>query len=175
MATQTPYQARKSAGLCVECGRGRAATGRVRCRACLRHESERQLERRLKARGKGACAYCGKPVRVPVACDGCREDQRAEHDEARVTRQRDPAAVAGLAAQTRERQLVEVIAAVALLRRGRWSVVELAAELGQHKRTTYRMISAIRRAGIVVEASREGSYRYYAIPAESLRKVLRLM
>jgi predicted DNA-binding transcriptional regulator YafY len=80
----------------------------------------------------------------------------------------------------RGRQLHHVMSAMLILRRGRWTVSELAAELRVRQRTAYRLISALRRVGVTVEVSREREVDrgmaagYYTIPAEPLRKLLKL-
>lgn len=57
---------------------------------------------------------------------------------------------------------------------------ELAAELRVRQRTAYRLIGALRRVGVTVEVSREREVDrgmeagYYTIPAEPLRKLLKL-
>jgi hypothetical protein len=113
-------------------------------------------------------------VSVPVLCERCKE-RRAECAAARRVRvQREPHLVAGLGEIVRERQLRQVLTAVLLLRRGRWTIRELAAELDQHWRSTYRMIAAIRLAGITVDATREAKSVYYSNPPEPLRRILRL-
>jgi len=70
--------------------------------------------------------------------------------------------------------------ATVVLRRGRWTMVELADELGIHWRTAYRVVTDLRAAGVVVEISREreegqrGFVGYYQVPGEPLRKLLKL-
>jgi hypothetical protein len=80
----------------------------------------------------------------------------------------------------RGRLLVEAISALRVLRRGRWTVAELSDELGIHWRAGYRLLASLRAAGVTVEVSREhgpgkrGYDAYYQIPAEPLRRLLRL-
>ena len=81
---------------------------------------------------------------------------------------------------SRGRLLTEAIRAMVMLRRGRWTVPELADELGIQWRSGYRLLASLRAAGITVEVSRERSggrgmgEGHYSIPAEPLRRLLRL-
>ena len=78
----------------------------------------------------------------------------------------------------RGRVLHEALQVLLVLRRGRWTMAELAAELGVYWRTAYRLVEALREAGVTVEVSadQDGDQRprYYQVPAEPLRKLLRL-
>jgi predicted DNA-binding transcriptional regulator YafY len=74
----------------------------------------------------------------------------------------------------RTRLIRDVIGALVVLRRGRWTILELADELKMQWRSTYRLIAALRATGVTVERSQEGVAAYYQIPAEELRKLLRL-
>lgn len=81
----------------------------------------------------------------------------------------------------RGRLLTEALLAMVVLRRGRWTVRELADELGLGSRSAYRMLASLRAAGVTVEASYERwsgtrglGEGHYTIPAEPLRKLLRL-
>lgn len=81
--------------------------------------------------------------------------------------------------QGRGRILGDALRAMLVLRHGRWTMQELGAELGLQWRTTYRLIEVMRQAGVTVEVSREGNVRgmapgHYRIPAEPLRRLLRL-
>ncbi len=68
--------------------------------------------------------------------------------------------------------------ALIVLRRGRWTMAELADELGIHWRTAYRVVRDLRAAGVVVERSieREGQIQivHYQASAAALRRLLRL-
>jgi hypothetical protein len=81
---------------------------------------------------------------------------------------------------TRGRLLTESVRAMILLRRGRWTVADLAVELGILGRSTYRLLASLRAAGVVIEVTREhgpgkkGFTALYRIPAEPLRDLLRL-
>lgn len=160
--------------LCANCHRRPRVPNRTRCKPCLHLLCESARRLRVKRAAAGVCRSCATPVRAPVYCDGCAARRQELKAARRIDGQREPHVVEQLAGLTRERQLGEVLAALVLLRRGRWTVAELAGELGQHLRTAYRMLSAIRRAGIEVEVSREGVNRYHSIPEEPLRKILRL-
>jgi predicted DNA-binding transcriptional regulator YafY len=67
-----------------------------------------------------------------------------------------------------------------VLRRGRWTVEDIAAEIGVKGRTIYRLFRAFKAAGITIELTRERQHAqgmatgYYTIPAEPLRRLLRL-
>lgn len=78
------YQERKSAGICVECGKKPAKKGRVRCFECLVKESRKASEYK---RRKGAlprillgdgyhCAICGADVEKRKLCDRCLANVR---------------------------------------------------------------------------------------------------
>lgn len=94
----------------------------------------------------------------------------------RKTTRREAAGVA-----VRGRLLTEALRALVVLRRGRWTVPELAAELGIEWRTAYRLLASLRAAGVTVDVSRERAAGqrgigdgYYTIPAEPLRRLLKL-
>ena len=74
----------------------------------------------------------------------------------------------------RGRILHEALRALIVLRRGRWTMAGLAAELGVHWRSAYRLVDQLREAGVTIEVSEEGQARYYQVPAGPLRKLLRL-
>jgi predicted DNA-binding transcriptional regulator YafY len=67
-----------------------------------------------------------------------------------------------------------------VLRRGRWTAHELAGEIGVHWRTAYRLVEQLRDAGVTIEVSREREggqrnlTRYYRVPADPLRKLMKL-
>lgn len=159
---------------CTSCRTRSAARGRARCKQCLHDAVAYHRELRRKRRAAGKCTACASPVQAPALCEDCAEAKQARKAAGRVRDQRDASATDSLGSITREHQLGEVLAALVLLRRGRWTVAELAAELGQGLRTAYRMISALKRAGITVEVSREGVHSHYQVPAEPLRRRLRL-
>lgn len=77
----------------------------------------------------------------------------------------------GMVLQTAFRALV-------ILRRGRWTMAELADELGIHWRTAYRVVRDLETVGVVVERSQERAGRqhvaHYQVSAAALRKLLRL-
>jgi predicted DNA-binding transcriptional regulator YafY len=85
------------------------------------------------------------------------------------TRRREP---------QRGRLLQTAIRACVILRRGRWTMFELADELGVEWRTAYRIIHDMRATGVTVDASEERNGReravYYSVPAGALRRLLRL-
>ncbi|MBI3182073.1 MAG: helix-turn-helix transcriptional regulator [Myxococcales bacterium] len=70
--------------------------------------------------------------------------------------------------------LTVALRALRLLRTGRWRVEELAAELCEHQRTVYRLLRALERAGIRVEAQREGQEVYHRVRRETLEAALGL-
>ena len=102
--------------------------------------------------------------------------RRSQRSPAKARRQ----ARAAIGTLTRGRLLAYAFRAIVLLRRGRWTVEEMAAELGILWRTGYRLIASLRAAGVTVEVSREhspgqrGYLALYTIPAEPLRRLLRL-
>lgn len=68
--------------------------------------------------------------------------------------------------------------AIVVLRRGRWTMFELADELGIHWRTAYRVVRDLEAAGVTVEKSEEREGRqysvHYRVPTVALRRLLRL-
>jgi hypothetical protein len=170
---------RLSAALCPDCGKRPPLAGRTRCVPCLRHASEHQLRRKLDARAEGRCHACGEEVRVPTLCGDCADKKRnrntkraLESERERVPTKIDLKSLVGT--HIRNRQLGQVLAALLLLRRGRWGVKELATELEMHWRTTYRMLVSLERAGVKMAKTKDGAHAYWTIPAEPLRKLLLL-
>jgi hypothetical protein len=184
MPNSATYQAkliasRRREGLCIECGKRKPARARTRCTPCLRLACEHQAVRRAEARGEGLCCYCGERVRIPVYCDRCtrkKGERKAEKSPPAVRKQ--ARAIVGTVA--RGRQLRQVLASILLLRTGRWTIAEWSAELGMHLRTTYRLLTTLRQAGIEVEVSREREHQrgtatpLYRIRAEAAAKALGL-
>lgn len=70
--------------------------------------------------------------------------------------------------------LVDALRALRVLRTGRWLVGELAEELGHGRRTTYRLLAAIERAGVPIERHREGRCVYYRVRRAALERALGL-
>lgn len=68
--------------------------------------------------------------------------------------------------------------AIVVLRRRRWTMADLADELGIHWRTAYRVVRDLEAAGVTVEKSVEREGRqysvHYRVPAVALRRLLRL-
>ena len=182
MATSSEYQAkihkqRRRAGLCIGCGKRSPTPGRIRCAGCLKKAVEHQRGLRASRRAAGKCYSCGEAV--PVLCAGCSRRKQERRSDRSPTRARVEA-LSAVGTITRTRQLGHVLASVILLRTGRWTITEWSAELGVQRRTTYRLITTLRRAGIAVEVSREREHErgpttpLYSIPGEPIRKLLRL-
>lgn len=78
----------------------------------------------------------------------------------------------------RNKVLRQALRAIIILRSGRWTMFELADELGVHWRTAYRIVDGIRDAGIKVETSgalgRNTDGVHYRVSSESVRKAFRL-
>jgi predicted DNA-binding transcriptional regulator YafY len=77
----------------------------------------------------------------------------------------------------RNKVLIQALRTMMILRRGRWTMFELADELRVGWRTAYRIVDGIRRVGIEVETSEDGPAKgpvHYRISAESVRRALRL-
>lgn len=74
----------------------------------------------------------------------------------------------------RARLLRDIFGALVTLRRGRWTMPELADELKMQWRSAYRLVAVLRACGVTVEVARERDGAYYQIPADPLRKLLRL-
>jgi predicted transcriptional regulator len=166
----------KRAKMCVDCGRKAAARRRTRCLACLRRLAESAAVHRAEARGRGVCYECGKKIKVPARCDSCKSKRSSDKSGKRERKMtKELRGVVG-----RAKKLSQMFASILLLRTGRWTVSEWADELGVHPRTAYRMIAALRRCGITIEVSREREHvrgqatPLYTIPADPLRKLLRL-
>lgn len=70
--------------------------------------------------------------------------------------------------------LTEALTLLRELRTGRWLVADLAELLGRKRRTVYRTLLAIERAGIELERHREGPRVYYRVRRESLERALGL-
>ena len=81
---------------------------------------------------------------------------------------------------TRDHRVRDVLRLLVTLRRGRWTVEDIAAELGLRWRATYRLLATLRAVGVTLEVSREREHPrgtatpLYSVPAEPLRKLLRL-
>jgi predicted DNA-binding transcriptional regulator YafY len=81
---------------------------------------------------------------------------------------------------SRDHVLADALRMLVALRRGRWTVYDIAEEVGVTWRTAYRMIRSLRLAGVAIELSREREGKggigtgYYTIPAGPLRKLLHL-
>jgi hypothetical protein len=78
---------------------------------------------------------------------------------------------------TRERcyMVVEALTTLRLLRTGRWMVGDLAEELRHTRRTAYRLLAAIERAGIRLERHREGRCVYYRVRRAELERAMGLL
>lgn len=78
----------------------------------------------------------------------------------------------------RNKILRQALRAMIILRSGRWTMFELADELGVGWRTAYRIVDGIRAAGIEVETSgRPGPGTegvHYRISGAAVRRALRL-
>ncbi len=74
----------------------------------------------------------------------------------------------------RGRWLRDALRLLVLLRTGRWSVAELAAELGLHRRSVHRMLQQFARVGIELERHPEGKEVFWRVDGEALRRLLGL-
>ena len=70
--------------------------------------------------------------------------------------------------------LAVVLAMLRELRTGRVLVADLADLLGRKRRTVYRMLLAIERAGVPLERHREGPRVFYRVRREALERALGL-
>jgi HTH domain len=180
-------------GLCRRCSKP-CPPGRATCERCLQIQSAQRATMKVHRRAASLCA-CGRPVaRESVFCSRClrarkRDGRRCtlcgsrRHIRSTCPDRADSKRLSGAkidGTQVRGRQLHQAMAAMLILRRGRWTIPELAAELDTHPRTAYRLIDALRRVGVIIEVSREREMErgtgagYYTIPSEPLRKLLRL-
>lgn len=75
MPTADRYEARRSEGVCVGCGRKQPAPERVRCKACLKAVREASAERARLLTQAGTCRTCGaaSAKRGHRDCAGCLE------------------------------------------------------------------------------------------------------
>jgi hypothetical protein len=167
---------RLKAGLCGDCGKRKRWRKSPRCRACLRKVREGVATLRRERRARGECTTCGCKVSLPERCDACKQARSSETSPPRVLK----TAVDLSGTIGRARLMSRTFASILLLRTGRWTIAEWADELGLKLRTAYRLIHSMRRAGITIEVSREREHErgmatpLYTIPAEPLRKLLRL-
>lgn len=74
----------------------------------------------------------------------------------------------------RAEMVTESIRAIKALRAGRWAIEDLAAELEVGRRTAYRLLAAIERAGIPVARAREGKTVYLRITRASVKRAFGL-
>jgi len=179
------YRHNKAVGLCAHCGKRKPAAGRTRCSRCIEYARHALADRRARLRARRFCIACGNRPASPglARCAHCLVLRRTKSAAKRAKRRalRPPRELSRApGTYVRGRQLHQVFGALRILRRGRWTIRELADELHIHWRTGYRLIDALRRIGVTVEVSREregdrgiGS-GYYTIPAEPLRKLLHL-
>lgn len=70
--------------------------------------------------------------------------------------------------------LVEALTALRLLRAERMQVEPLAEQLGCGRRTTYRLLATLRRAGVEVQAEHEGPRVYYRVTRAALERAMGL-
>lgn len=68
----------------------------------------------------------------------------------------------------------ETLLALRALVTKRWTAAELAAELGQGIRTTYRMLDGVEAAGVPVAHEREGRNVYHQVQRKDLEHALGL-
>jgi DNA-binding transcriptional ArsR family regulator len=76
--------------------------------------------------------------------------------------------------QKRGTLLIEALTAIRLLRGGRYTVEELAAQLGKHRRATERLLYAIRNAGVPIRRKREGSWVYWSVDRDTVMEAFGL-
>lgn len=60
MGSKQTYDFRKASGICVRCGKNKAAENRVMCAECLEKERLRMQENRKALKDMGFCPRCGK-------------------------------------------------------------------------------------------------------------------
>lgn len=169
---------RKVAGKCAACGKRAPARGHTMCIPCLRRMSEASAVTRALRRGEGRCTACGELVRIPHRCDECRRaaGKRSSEKSPRAIRER---AIA-IGSASRMRQLGRVWASIMLLRTGRWTIAEWGDAVGIGMRSAYRLRDLLRNAGVTIDVSKERAAKQgaatplYTIPAEPLRRLLRL-
>ena len=75
MSVRLRRAARRTAGMCTECGERRAAPGRDSCEPCLAKQRTAWAARAAERAAAGLCPHCG--LRPPAAdlatCEPCRE------------------------------------------------------------------------------------------------------
>ena len=79
---KTLYQQRSEGGICVRCGKRKAAEGKKRCAICLEKDTYAHKKKRMDGldvkeyrRKNHLCYYCGEPVDLPKGqlCSSCME------------------------------------------------------------------------------------------------------
>ena len=82
------YAAKKASGICVSCGKRKAASGKARCETCLGKRRERNTqctwERRERRKAAGVCTTCGRAKPAPnyFECQSCL-DLKKQNDRLR--------------------------------------------------------------------------------------------
>lgn len=71
-------------------------------------------------------------------------------------------------------ELIAALAAVRLLRAGRWTMTAMGAEIGLSRRQTYRLIDALAAAGLPAEKQPEGREVFYRISRETIERAFGL-
>ena len=76
------YYRLKELGLCTECGKNKAADGKVMCEECLENKRAEQRARRAQAKKFGVCPRCFKEkIYVgETCCPTCDEKRRKNAD-----------------------------------------------------------------------------------------------
>lgn len=76
---------RKSQGVCVRCGKEKAAPGKVLCPACGEEERLRSKENYAWCKKKGVCVRCRKNKAATgyTECEECASKRRAKYREKR--------------------------------------------------------------------------------------------
>lgn len=79
-----------------------------------------------------------------------------------------------MAKRERGDSIKDALLALRALVSQRWTMAELADELGQNVRTTYRLLQGVEAAGIQVHHQREGQRVYHQVERRALESALGL-
>ncbi|MFN7132395.1 MAG: hypothetical protein ACK4N5_09940 [Myxococcales bacterium] len=74
----------------------------------------------------------------------------------------------------RAEMVTDALVTLRLLLVGRWLIADLAAAIGHQRRTAYRLLAAIERAGIRVERQKEGREVYLRVRREDVERTMGL-
>lgn len=82
--------ARRSQGICIQCGKVKVPEGRSRCAECLRKHQLAAKKIRDRYKENGLCYACGKqpPVAGTIHCENCLRKMRECQQAKRLLRKK---------------------------------------------------------------------------------------